>query len=116
MVHPPWFDEELDELGVRYFRDQGFEVSLSRATGLPVDPRRVRPEHVVGVARQIDSEADAVFLAGNGLRAAGAIEELEQVTGRPVLEANQVLLWSILAVTRTAWDIAGYGSLLRPLP
>jgi maleate isomerase len=117
LVHPPWFDDEIDELGVRYFRDQGFDVLLSKATGLPNDPRRVRPEHVVDwVARHLDDEADAVFISGNGLRAARAIEELERLTGRLVLEANQVLLWSILAVTRTAWEIAGYGRLFRTSP
>jgi maleate isomerase len=92
-------------------------VSLSKAIGLPNDPRRVRPEHVVDwVARHLDDEADAVFLSGNGLRAAGAIEELERVTGQLVLEANQVMLWSILAVTRTAWEIAGYGRLFGVSP
>jgi maleate isomerase len=117
LVHPPWFDDEIDDLGARYFRDQGFDVVLSKATGLPDDPRRVRPEHVVDwVARHTDDEADAVFISGNGFRAAGAIEELEHLTGRLVLEANQVLLWSILAVTRTAWEIAGYGRLFRTSP
>lgn len=117
LVHPPWFDDEIDELGARYFRDQGFDVVLGKATGLPNDPRRVRPGHVVDwVARHLDDEADAVFLSGNGLRAAHAIEELERVTGRLVLEANQVLLWSVLAATRTAWQIAGYGRLFRTSP
>lgn len=114
LVHPPWFDDEIDELGARYFRDQGFDVVLSKAAGLPNDPRRVRPEHVLDwVARHLDDKADAVFLSGNGLRAARAIEKLERMTGRLVLQANQVLLWSILAVTRTPWQVTGYGSLFR---
>jgi maleate isomerase len=113
-VPPPWFDDEIDKLGVRYFRDQGFDVSLSKATDLPGDPRRVRPEQVVDwVARHLDDEADAVFLSGNGFRAAGAVEELERLTGRLVLEANQVLLWSVLAVTRTAWEVTGHGRIFR---
>ena len=32
-------------------------------------------------------------MAGNGFRAARAVPELEQRTGRLVLQANQVLLW-----------------------
>jgi maleate isomerase len=117
LVHPPWFDDETDELGVRYFRDQGFDVVLSKATGLPDDPGRVRTEQVVDwVARHLDDESDAVFIGGTGLRAAGAIDELERLTGRLVLQANQVLLWSILAVTRTAWEVAGYGRLFRTAP
>lgn len=114
LVHPPWFDDGLDELGARYFRDQGFELSLFKAGGLPDDPAEVRPGHVVDwVIQHVGAEADAVFLAGNGFRAAGAIDELERQTGLLVLEANQVLLWSILAVTRTPWRVTGYGRLFR---
>lgn len=59
-----------------------------------------------------------MFLSGNGFRAARAVEKLERLTGRLVLEANQVLLWSVLAVTRTAWEVTGYGRIFRtsPLP
>lgn len=73
----------------------------------------MRPAQVVDwVLRHVGDDADAVFLAGNGLRAARAIEELERRTGRLVLTANQVLLWSILAVTRPSWHVTGYGRLL----
>ncbi len=115
LIHPPWFDDEVDQLGARYFRDQGFEVSPSKATGLPDDSARVRTEHVVDwVMRDVvPDEADAIFFAGNGFRAAGAIDELERRTGLLVLEANQVMLWSILAATRTPWEVTGYGRLFR---
>jgi maleate isomerase len=112
LVHPPWFDDEIDELGARYFHDQGFDAAVSRATGLPDDPSKVSARYVIdAVRRDLADEAEAVFIAGNGFRAAPAIEELERRTGRLVLEANQVLLWSILAATGTTWDIAGYGRL-----
>lgn len=114
VVHPPWFDDELDELGSRYFRDEGFEVSLSKASGIPDDPAEVRPGHVIDwVVRHVGPQADAVFIGGNGFRAAGAIDELERRTGRLILEANQVLLWSILGVTRTPWEVSGYGRIFR---
>jgi maleate isomerase len=114
LVHPPWFADEVDELGLRYFGDQGFEVSLRKADGIPHDPAAVRPEHVVDwVSGHVGDEVDAVFLAGNGFRAAAAIEELERRTGLPVLQANQVLLWSILLATGTPWPVPGYGRLFR---
>jgi maleate isomerase len=117
LVHPPWFRDEIDQLGVRYFRDLGFGVTLTKATGLPGDPGMVRPRHVLDWVRShLGDEADAVFIAGNGFRAAQAIEELEQQTGRLVLEANQVMLWSILAAIRTAAEVAGYGRLFRTVP
>jgi maleate isomerase len=117
LVHPPWFDDEIDELGARYFGEQGFAVSLAKATGLPIDPRQVRTEQVVDwVSRHLDDDSDAVFLSGNGFRAARAVAELERRTGRLVLEANQVLLWSVLAVTRPGWAVTGYGRIFRASP
>ena len=61
----------------------------------------------------MEHHVEAVFLAGNGFRAVGAVEELELRTGRLVLEANQALLWGILAATGTGWDVTGHGRLLR---
>jgi maleate isomerase len=114
LVHPPWFDDEFDELGAAYFRNQGFDAMVTKAVGLPDDPARVDPQHVIDwVEHHVEDRAEAVLLAGNGFRAAGAVEELESRTGRLVLEANQVLLWGTLAVTGGGWDITGYGSLLR---
>jgi maleate isomerase len=116
LVHPPWFAADVEELGCRYFRDQGFEVSPIRATGLPPDPGAVRPAQVVDwVLRHVGDDADAVFLAGNGFRAARAIEELERRTGRLTLTANQVLLRSILTATGAPWPVTGYGRLLHDL-
>jgi maleate isomerase len=114
LVHPPWFDDEFDELGVAYFRGHGFDTVLIRARGLPGEPARVEPQQVVEwVEHHIEDRTEAVFLAGNGFRAAGAIEELERRTGRLVIEANQALLWGILAATGTRWNITDYGRLLR---
>jgi maleate isomerase len=114
LVHPPWFDEEFDELGTAYFRSQGFRVMVTRAVGLPTDPARVERQPVIDwVEQHVEDRAEAVFLAGNGFRAAGAVEELELRTGRLVLEANHALLWGILAAAGTSWNITGHGRLLR---
>lgn len=114
VVHPPWFDEDMGDLAVAYFRSHGFDVVVSTATSLPQDPARVRPEHVIDwVSSRVDDSTEAVFIAGNGFRAAEAIEALEHRTGQLVLEANQVLLWSILAATRTTLQVDGYGRLFR---
>jgi maleate isomerase len=64
----------------------------------------------------MDASTDAIFIAGNGFRAADTIAELEHRTGQLVLEANQVLLWSILTTTRTNLQITNYGTLLASLP
>jgi maleate isomerase len=114
IVHPPWFDDEFDALGAAYFRDHGFDAWVSKATRLPGDPTGMTSEHVVDwVVSHLADRAEAVFLAGNGFRTAGAIEELERRTGRIVVGANQALLWGILAATSIPWTFSGYGRLLR---
>lgn len=117
LVHPPWFDEDITDLGARYFRDQEIDVVTLTATPLPKHPDRVRPKQVIDyVSDHADASTEAVFIAGNGFRAAHTIEELERRTGQLVLEANQVLLWSILAATGAKLRIDGYGRLFRAAP
>jgi maleate isomerase len=90
LVYPPWFDDEFDELGAAYFRSQGFDAVVTKAVDLPDDPARVDLQHVIDwVQHHVEDRAEAVFLAGNGFRTAGAIEELELRTGRLVIGANQ---------------------------
>jgi maleate isomerase len=114
VVHPPWFSDEMGPLGAEYFRARAFDVVMSTATSLPEHPDWVRPEHVIDwVTRNVDASTEAVFLAGNGLRAAQTIEALEHRTGQLVLAANQVLLWSTLAATGTTREIHHFGRLLR---
>jgi maleate isomerase len=117
LIHPPWFDDEIDGLGVRYFRDQGFDVTLLKATGLPRDPGSTDTEGITDwVSRHLGDGNEALFMAGNGFRAARAVAGLEQRTGRLVLQANQVLLWSILAATHAPPTIEGGGKLFRTAP
>ncbi|MDQ6945259.1 MAG: hypothetical protein M3256_03070 [Actinomycetota bacterium] len=117
LVHPPWFDDEFDELGAAYFRSQDIDVVVTKATGLPSDPAGVTPRRVIDlVEHHVQDRADAVLLAGNGFRAASSIEELERRTGRLVLEANQVLLWAILVETGLGLEVTGYGRLFGANP
>jgi maleate isomerase len=117
LVHPPWFGAALNDLGVTYFRSQGFSVVESSLAGVANDPDAVVPGMVVDwVARHVSDDADAVFIGGNGFRAGAAIGELEDRLGRLVLESNQVLLWSILARAGVSADIRGFGMLFEKSP
>jgi maleate isomerase len=112
LVHPPWFDGELNDLGAAYFRSQGFDVRASSSADLPLDPVQIRPREVVGwLSRHVHADAQAVFIGGNGFRAAGAIEAAEAAIGRPVLESNQVLLWNLLGRSGAKVRVRGYGRL-----
>jgi maleate isomerase len=112
LVHPPWFDDELNGLGAAYFRSQGFDVRASKSANLPLDPAQIRPGEVVAwLSGNVQADAQAVFIGGNGFRAAGAIEAAEAAIGLPVLESNQVLLWNLLGRSGAKVRVAGYGQL-----
>ncbi|MFB9239931.1 hypothetical protein ACFFWC_31140 [Plantactinospora siamensis] len=112
LVHPPWFGALLNELGAEYFRSQGFEVVDARLADVPDDPRLVEPRMVVEwIAAHLGPGAEAVFIGGNGFRTARAIHLLERRTGRLVLAANQVLLWSILEGADAPVSVRGFGTL-----
>jgi maleate isomerase len=110
LVHPPWFAAELNVLGAEYFRSQGLDVVSAESARLPNDPRLIEPSAIVDwITRFLSDDAEAVFIGGTGFRAAQAIAALEASLGRPVLESNQVLLWSILAKLEAVIEVAGFG-------
>ena len=97
IIHPPWFSEETNDGGRAYFQGQGFTV-VSCARVLPLrDFQEVPPAEVHRwAATTVPKEAEAVLIAGNGLRAVGVINALEDTLSRPVLTANQVTFWRAL--------------------
>jgi maleate isomerase len=112
LVHPPWFNDEVNAKGQEYFRSHGFEVvvgeRLAPARSLTEVPAA---EVYEWVRAKTPSQAQAVFIGGNGLRAVGAIRALEETLRRPVITANQVLLWAARRATGLHTDITGYGRL-----
>jgi maleate isomerase len=66
-----------------------------------------------GAKAKVPPNADAVFIGGNGLRAIGVIQALEDALGRPVLTANQVLFWQALRVLGVTSTVTQYGRIFR---
>jgi maleate isomerase len=117
VVHPPWFDDEMNDLGAAYFRSQGFDAVSSTSADLTNDPSRIEPSTIIDwISSHVSDDAEAVFIGGTGFRAARAIEPLETRLGRPVIESNQALLWSILASVRAEFVVGGYGRLFGQEP
>src|SRR5262245_11152741 len=112
IVHPPWFSEEINEKGKAYFEGLGFAV-VSCARLLPLrDFQEVPPAEVHDrVATTVPKEAEAVLIAGNGLRAIGVIQALEEHLRRPVLTANQVTFWAALKTVGIAPPVTQFGRL-----
>jgi maleate isomerase len=113
VVDPPWFDEELDRLGAEYFSSQGFEVVFHAPCGLPNNQRSINPPELYEwILAHTPDSCQAVFVGGNGFRSVGVIAALEEDLARPVLTANQVLLWGMLQAIRSRVSPRGYGRLL----
>jgi maleate isomerase len=114
LVDPPWFDTELNGLGRRYYESAGFEVVYSAPCGLPSDQAKITPAELhAWVSEHLSTtDADAIVIGGNGFRAVGAIAALEEDLGRPVVTANQALLWAALRVADAdPSSVSGYGRL-----
>jgi maleate isomerase len=117
LVNPPWFDAELNELGAAYFQSQGFDLISSASADLSGYPRRTEAVAVYEwTSRHVDDDVEAVFIGGNGFRAAGAVAALEATISRPVLTSNQVLLWNLLAHAGARFEVKGYGRLFAHTP
>lgn len=111
VVSPPWFDAELSDLGRDYYRAAGFDVAFAAPCALPSGQALVTPEDLHDwVLAHVPDTVDAVTIGGNGFRAVGVIEALEGKLGRPVLTANQILLWAMLAAAGADLGaVTGYG-------
>jgi maleate isomerase len=118
LVDPPWFSTELMALGGDYFRHHGFEVVFAQTASLPSDQRAIHPGQLFEWVRDhVPADAEAVYIGGNGLRAVGVIQSLEEDLHIPVLTANQALLWHLLRLAGTRVPVVGYGRLFDvPLP
>ncbi|BBZ06959.1 hypothetical protein MDOR_11280 [Mycolicibacterium doricum] len=113
VMAPSWFDDELCEAGTAYFADQGLDVISVTPCGPEGGPQAITPAKMAGAIRGLveRTRARAVFVAGNGQRAVGAINQAERKLGVTVLTANQVLVWSCLQGSVIRGRIAGYGRL-----
>ena len=113
VVDPPWFDQELNRLGAEYFSSQGFEVVFHAPCALPSKQRSISPAELYDwILAHTPDTAQAVFVGGNGFRSVGVIAALEEALARPVLTANQVLLWGMLQAIGSRDSPRGYGRLL----
>lgn len=116
LVHPPWVSDRLNSMGTAYFQRRGFQVVMAARVPLHANPEQLDPSDVYDWVRaNIPDNGAAVFLAGNGFRTVSLIAALETELGRPVLSANQVLLWAALRAAHVESTVVGYGQLFNHL-
>jgi maleate isomerase len=110
LIHPPWFSEAMNATGNDYFASGGFEVVYCARMTPARRFTEVAPAEVYAWTKaNVPLDAEGVFIGGNGLRAIGAIEALEDTLGRPVLTANQVAFWQALRVMEMTSAVRHYG-------
>lgn len=113
IMAPSWFDDDLCRAGEAYFLDQGIDIISATPSGPTGGPLTITPAATAAAVEELVAAtgAQAVFVAGNGQRAIGAIDHLESMLGITMLTANQVLLWSSLDGTDLRSRVRGYGCL-----
>jgi maleate isomerase len=112
---PPWVNADLNSLGRRYYESAGFEVVCSMPCALTGAQAAITPTDLHAfITEHVPIAADAIVIGGNGFRSVGVIEALEEDLGRPVLTANQALLWAALrAAGADTTLVTNYGRLFR---
>ena len=115
LVSPPWFGDELTELGRRYYVDAGFTVGFNTIADVACNQHLVTQADLFRWAvANVPRNVEAVVIAGSGFRSIGVIGDLEAERGIPVLAANQVLLWALMSLTGAdPQRVHGYGGIFN---
>jgi maleate isomerase len=74
-------------------------------------------ERAYTIARQVDCpQAQAIFLSGVGMPTLGALQALEDDTGKPVISAASAMMWNALKIAGVRERKPGYGRLFDAPP
>lgn len=115
VVGTPYLDE-INTREAEFLHSKGFEIldiqGLNLGTG--VEYGRITPDYWRQFAVEINREdADAIFLSCGGIRALEVVEDIESITGKPVITSNQAQMWSCLRRAGIAEPINGFGRIFH---
>ena len=115
VVGTPYLDE-INTNEAEFLLKKGFEVldiqGLNLTTGIEFG--RVTPAYWKEFALEIDRpDADAIFLSCGGIRSLEVAEEIEQITGKPVVTSNQAQFWSCLRRAGVQDNLSGFGRIFH---
>jgi len=112
-VGAPYEDELCTRLR-RFLQDYRFSVVNLMGLGLTGSEICEQPPSVAyDLARKVDRpEADGVFISCTGFRTAEVLQALEDDLGKPVVSANQALMWRSTRLSGVKSPVVGYGRLL----
>ncbi|MBT7147782.1 MAG: arylmalonate decarboxylase [Rhodospirillales bacterium] len=115
VVGTPYLDE-INTAEAEFLLSKGFEVldiqGLNLTTGCEFG--QVTPDYWKTFAQEIDDpEADAIFLSCGGIRSVEVAQEIEDITGKPVVTSNQAQMWSCLRRAGINDEIDGFGQIFK---
>ena len=97
----------IESHGVRVVNIGGFCMEDDREMAC------IPPDAILDAAIEVhDERADALFISCTAIRAAEIIERAEAALSRPVLSANQALIWQSLREAGCRAPVQGFGRLL----
>ena len=112
------YPAEVNERLQQYYSDSGFEIVNFDAVDrekYPMDYNEFPEGVAIALATSVDRpEADAIFISCTAFKgAAESIDEIERITGKPVVTANQATFWACMRVLGVKEPIQGGGVLMR---
>ena len=115
VIGTPYLDE-INTLEANFFIKKGFEIlniqGLNLSTGTSFG--KVSPNYWKKFALEIDdSKADAIFLSCGGIQSLEVIEEVENITKKPLVTSNQAQMWSCLRRAGIKDKISGFGKIFQ---
>jgi len=117
LFHPPWYQEDVDALGVEYFQSHGLDVVQHGVAKIETEFCDAKSQDVyTWCTEQTCDAAQAVVLGGAGFRSIGAIDAIEQTLERPVVTGNQATFWRALHHADIHDAVPGYGRLFLRHP
>lgn len=90
---------ETSEPMASYFTSQGLEIQKFHCLGIDDDREmaRVTRQTIVAATLATDTpDTEAFFVSCTALPAIHAIEEIERITGKPVVTSNQATAWALM--------------------
>jgi len=111
----PYVDDVNRQIS-EYIKQNGFEpialTSFQMADGN--DMALIPPDAIFEAALEADRpEADAVFISCTAIRAVDVVDKIEKQLNKPVVTANQALIWQSLREAGYHAPISGYGKLFQ---
>lgn len=102
----------LDKIGIKVVNNVALNLNTARYGA-------VTPQEWTELAAQHDSkDADAIFFSCAATTQIDAVEPTEKALGKPVVNSNQAVLWSVLKTLSGklgSYDIPKTGSLMKTL-